>query len=318
MPALGQHEENQVKSLFVLLLCGILLGGAVSAQESTPEAGAQIFFDDFNYESSDSDAFSDNGWIVRTADGWPGIPGAIWASESIAIVDDPDEVGNRLVEMTSSSDGTTVHQAQFCQQRKFFEGTYAARVHFTDEPVSGPDGDQIVQTFYQISPLAFDLDPDYSELDFEYLPNGGWGTTFHTLFGTSWETFRPEPNWLAENTSGTKALSFEGWHTLVLAVGDGEISYYIDGDLIDTHDGKFYPEVPMSMNFNQWFIVGGQIASSEERVYKEHVDWAFHAANTILSPDEVEVQVAAMRADGVTYVNDVPDADPALDSPCNF
>lgn len=311
-----------MKRLFALLFCGILLGGAVSAQESTPESmpevGEQIFFDDFNYESSESDAFTDNGWIVRTADGWPGIPGAVWSSESIAIVDDPDEAGNRLVEMTSSSDGTTVQQAQFCQQRKFFEGTYAARVHFTDEPVSGLDGDQIVQTFYQISPLAFDLDPDYSELDFEYLPNGGWGTTFHTLFATSWETFRPEPNWLADNTSGSLALSFEGWHTLVLTVGAGEISYYIDGKLLDTHGDKFYPEVPMSMNFNQWFIVGGQIDSSEERVYKEHVDWAFHAANTILTPDEVMAAVEGLRLIETYYVNSVPEAEPPLESPCNF
>ncbi len=307
-----------MKQFLAVLFCAVLLGGAVSAQESTPEPDEKLFFDDFSYDSTDSAAFTDNGWIVRTADGWPGIPGAIWSSDSVAIVDDPDEAGNRLVEMTASSDGTTVHQAQFCQQRKFLAGTYASRVYFTDEPVSGPDGDNIVQTFYQISPLAFDLDPDYSELDFEYLPNGGWGTTFHTFFVTTWETFRPEPNWLADNVSGSRIVSYEGWHTLVLTVGDGEVSYYIDGELIDTHDGEFYPEVPMSLNYNLWFIVGGQIESTEPREYIERVDWSFHAADVILAPEAVEAQVAAMRADEVAYVNAVPENDPALESPCNF
>jgi len=36
----------------------------------------------------------------------------------------------------------------------------------------GPDGDQIVETFYTISQMD---EPSYSEADFEYLPNGGWG-----------------------------------------------------------------------------------------------------------------------------------------------
>jgi hypothetical protein len=253
-------REQHMKYGFVLMLVSLLLVGSVRAQEATLEPNAHLFFDDFHYDSTGDAAFTENGWIVRTADGWPGIPGAIWSSEdSVTLVDDPDQEGNRLVQMTASSDGTTIHQAQFCQARKFFEGTYATRVHFSDAPASGPDGDQIVQTFYQISPLAFDLDPDYSELDFEYLPNGGWGIRGNILFVTSWETFRPEPNWLADNTSGSIESSFEGWHTLVMQVGDGTLTYYVDGDVIATHDGDVYPEVSMSLNYNLWFIVGGQI-----------------------------------------------------------
>ncbi|MEP7291802.1 MAG: glycoside hydrolase family 16 protein [Chloroflexota bacterium] len=307
-----------MKYVLLLLFSGFVLAGAASAQESRLPPEAALFFDDFNYQSIDSPAFTDNGWIVRTADGWPGIPGTIWSPDSVSIVADPDEAGNRLVQMTASSDGTTVHQAQFCQQRKFLSGTYASRVHFSDQPATGPDGDNIVQTFSQISPLASDLDPDYSELDFEYLPNGGWGVSPHVLFVTSWETFRPEPHWLADNVSGSLELSFAGWHTLVLTVGDGEISYYVDGHLLDIHDGDVYPEVPMSLNYNLWFINGGQIDSDEAREYVEYVDWSFHLADTVLAPDDVETLVAAMRGASVDYVNLVPDADPVLESPCNF
>ena len=304
---------------------GFLLVGSLQAQEATSEAtpeatseaGKSLFFDDFNYTGTDTTDFSDHGWIVRTADGWPGIPGAIWSKDSISIVADPDQAGNQLIEMHASSDGTTIHQAQLCQQRKFFEGTYASRVHFTDAPASGPDGDNIVETFYQISPLAFDLDPNYSELDYEYLPNGGWGTDPHFLAVTSWETFRQDP-WLADNTSDSMEVSFAGWHTLVMQVADGEINYYLDGHLIATHDGKYYPEVPMSMNYNLWFIDGGQIASKDPRQYVEQVDWSFHAANTLLSPDEVAAQIEQMRTDKVSYVNSVPMEDPPLKSPCNF
>ena len=48
------------------------------------------------------------------------------------------------------------------------------------------DGDQVVQTFYTITPYLEPLDPDYSEMDYEYLPNGGWGgaaLTFHVTPG---------------------------------------------------------------------------------------------------------------------------------------
>src|SRR5262249_32182087 len=155
-----------------------------------------------------------------------------------------------LLRLTSSTDGTATgtSQAQVCQQRKFFEGTYATRVRFTDVPDSGPDGDQIVETFYAISPLEAPLDPNYSELDWEYLANGGWNVTDPTVFVTSWATAQRDP-YIADNTFTTATGSLSGWHTLLFQVANGSINYFLDGTLIATHGGKYYPEVPMSINY---------------------------------------------------------------------
>jgi hypothetical protein len=50
-----------------------------------------------------------------------------------------------------------------------------------------------VESFYT-SPLKAPMDPDYSELDFEYLSVGGWGSVGPTLYATSWRAFSTEPN----------------------------------------------------------------------------------------------------------------------------
>lgn len=294
------------------LLLGIMLTSLspVFSQEDEPA----ILFDDFSY--TDTDELSANGWIIRTEEGWPGVPGAIWNAEAVTIEDHADEPDNRVVQMVSTTDGTTTTQTQLCHARKFYEGTYASRVHFTNEPRTGEDGDQIVQTFYMISPLEYDLAPNYSEMDFEYLPNGGWGMPTNVLFSTTWESFRPEPNWVADNTSDWIEDEFSGWHTLVIQVANEEVKYYVDGELFGEHGDEYYPEEPMSFNYNLWFIRGGQINSDELREYVEQIDWAFYVADTILSPEEVEAQVAALREDETSFIDTVPATD--LESPCNF
>lgn len=301
-----------MRDLIMLLFAGLLyLPGAALAQ---PEA---ILFDDFSYTARNDPALSDNGWVIRTGDGWPGVPGARWRARSVAFVDDPDTPNNRLMQMTAATDGTKTYQTQVCQQRKFYEGTFATRIRFSDIPATGQDGDQVVQTFYLISPQQFDMDPDYSELDFEYLPNGGWGLPGHTLHATTWETFQLEP-WIADNTNDHLTDSFAGWHTLVLQIMDGTAIYYVDGEPFATHSGKYYPEVPMSLNYNLWFINGGLIDSTEPREYVQQVDWLFVAAGMALTPDEIDARVAAFREDGTTFTDTVPEWRPPLETPCNF
>jgi hypothetical protein len=290
----------------------LLLASSSVASASEP---SQVLFDDFSYSSTD--AFRAHGWIDRTTAGWPGIEGASWLG-NVGFVDDPAHAGNRLVRMTAMTDGTATSQAQFCHQRKYLEGTYAARVRFSDGPASGPDGDQVVETFYTIAPLKAPLDPEYSEQDFEYLPNGGWGGADLTLHNTTWETFRPEPDWLQVSKSDARRGSLEGWHTLVLQIANHEVRYFLDGTVLATHGEPYYPEDHMSINFNLWFIREGLIGSRERRTYTEDVDWVFHAAGTVLAPADVERQVTALRAAKVAFRDTVPALQPPLSSPCDL
>jgi hypothetical protein len=278
----------------------------------------RVLFDDFSY--SGQRELTRNGWIVRTAPGWPGVPGATWWREGVSFVKDEAAPRNRLLRMTSSTDGTGANtkQTQICHRRKYLEGTYAARVRFNDAPASGPGGDQLVESFYTISPLKAPWDADYSEIDYEYLPNGGWGIAGPTLYATTWETFSPEPNWKKDNIFDTWAGSRAGWHTLVTQVAGGRVRYFVDGRRLAEHGERFYPESLMSINFNLWFIRDGAAKATGARAYREDIDWVFFDAGSALTPDDIESRVAALRRESVKFRDTVPAPTPALDSPCNF
>jgi hypothetical protein len=190
-------------------------------------------------------------------------------------------------------------------------------MRFADAPAAGPDGDEIVEGFYGISPLVAPLDPNYSEMDWEYLPNGGWGYSGPTLWTTTWETASLDP-WIADNVTLPTSGSLAGWHTLVIQVANGTVAYYLDGVERVVHGGKYYPEVPMSLNYTAWFIDGGLLAPGTTRTYVQDIDWAFEAPGAVLDTQQVRAQIAAFRKAHVKFRDTVPAPDPALDSPCNF
>lgn len=285
---------------------------------ATPRADDGLFFDDFS--QADVAALERDGWAVRDKRGHPGLEGAAWGPGSITLVADPQRPGNRLLRLRASTDGTPqgTTQAQLCHARKYLEGTYAARVRFSDRPAQGPDGDVVVQTFYTVSPLKFDFDPEYSEFDWEYLPNGGWDDARTRLYAVSWQTVRIEP-WRALNQPHQEFRSMDGWHVLLMQVAGGTTRLFIDGELRAEHGGRNYPAVPMSLNFNQWFSPGGLLPGvGGRRTYEQDVDWVFHARNRVLSPPQVQALVEALRVAGTAHTDSVPPATPPLASPCDF
>ncbi|MED5618137.1 glycoside hydrolase family 16 protein [Ideonella sp. BN130291] len=298
-----------------LLLLGVL--AALWASAVTAAEPAAVFFDDFSQR--DLATLTQSGWTVRDKRGHPGIEGAAWGGDTVRLVDDPEQPGNRLLRLNARTDGTPkgTHQAQVCHARKYLEGTYAARVRFSDAPVEGPDGDVVVQTFYAVTPLRFDFDPEYSELDWEYLPNGGWGDARTRLYGVSWQTVRLKP-WTSYNQTLQAQRSVEGWHVLLMQAAGGRTRWFLDGEALDEHGGRNYPVSPMSINFNLWFSPGGLAKSTAPRTYQQDVDWVFHAKGQVLSTAEVQAAVAAYRQAGTAQVDGVPPANPPLASSCDF
>lgn len=280
-------------------------------------AHAALLFDDFSY--SDSTALRAHGWQPREAAGHPGPTDATWSPELISLVDDPARRGNRLLRLTAATDGSATgsQQSQLCHTRKFFRGTYAARVRFSDEPATGPDGDSVVQAFYAIGALRHDLDPDFSEVDFEYLPNGGWGSERTRLYGISWHTVQIEP-WRAFNSAHEAFGSLAGWHVLVIVVEEHETRHYLDGRLLKRHRGRNVPVTPMSLNFSLWFSPSGLLPDRTVRHYSYDVDWALHIKDRSLTPRAISSMVEDFRRRGVARHDSVPMTTPPLASECRL
>src|SRR5215203_3273795 len=80
---------------------------------SSPVAD-HVLFDDFSY--ANNQLLKKNGWILRTEPGWPGVPGATWSEDGVSLLKDPADPKNRIVRMTSSTDGTGANtkQTQIC------------------------------------------------------------------------------------------------------------------------------------------------------------------------------------------------------------
>jgi hypothetical protein len=286
--------------VFVAALVALMVASPGSGRSGTLAAGramgADIFFDDFDYR--DRSELVANGWTVRTRPGGPGALGARWVGGNVRLVADPAHPGNRLLRLTASTDGTVAgtRQAEVATaERRFLEGTYATRIRFSDVPDTGAGADRVVQTFFTIGPpLARPLDPAYSELDFEYLAHGGWGSSGAAPFMTSWDTYQEEPV-IERSTQTMRPGSLGGWHTLVLQVHAGTVRYFVDGRLAAEHGGRYYPDSKMAFDFNLWFQRDGLASVGGRRGYSQDVDWVFQESGTVLTPEQVAGQVAALR-----------------------
>lgn len=277
-------------------------GGTPPSGGTTPPTDPQPvsaeFFDDFTYASTSDSAFT-NLWSVRTYGGAPGVPGATWSAANVSFV---NEGSDKLMQLKASTNGSaagTTHTEVISARQKFRFGTYATRIKFRDAPLSGSRvfADKYVETFFVITPWG---NPSYSEQDFEYLPNGGWGQgNTPTMFLTSFDR-----NTVASKPERKLSYSHDGWHTLVLHVRPSGNIYHIDGVERANHDAWFAPLINQYLDFQMWFIELGPTGA--ERTYFEQVDWVYFAKDTYLDTNTVNSQVTGLRRASVARKDTVP------------
>ncbi|MGW7453962.1 glycoside hydrolase family 16 protein [Streptomyces sp. NPDC054787] len=265
----------------------------------TPSGPPGTLFDAFHYSGADDPELSAHGWQVRTDGGGPGIKDT-WSTTGAGFPSDPTAQGGRAMQLQSSTDGTKQGTKQVEVQTtgtNLFTGTFAARVHFSDKPASGRNGDHVVQTFFPISPS--DSSANYSELDFEYLPNGGWGSVGPRLDNVSW--FKADP---PDRVNQTLKQRLEGWHLLMITAVDGKVTYALDGKELFTSSGKYVPREKMNIHFSNWFIdlpfTGGP------RTWDMKVNWVYYKADEAVSQADVQKTVDGFYGAGTHYVNTVP------------
>jgi hypothetical protein len=260
---------------------------------SAPPSGAALF-DDFHYTGASDPNLAAHDWTVRTGAGGPGVADS-WSANAITFPSDPTAQGGQVMQLQATTDGTTTGTTQAeidTTSEKFFEGTYAARVYFNDAPTSGANGDHVNETFYTISPD----NSLYSEDDFEYLPNGGWGGPADSMYTTSWYSSDAFDR-VTNDTLG----SLQGWHTLVETVANGTVTYYIDGTQVFSSNGKYYPREKMTIDFNEWFV---DLPFTGTRTWDEKVNWVYYNANA-LTPAAVTGAVNNYYASGTNFTDTV-------------
>lgn len=269
----------------------------------------EIMFDDFDYWGTEDEKFKAFKWSVKEGVAGPGPVGCSWSRENISFIHEPSNGQNRLMRLAATTDGTAsgCSQAEILHEIKYFEGTYAARVRFTDKPAMGEKGDKINETFFTISPLRYDNDPLYSECDFEYLSNGGWGREGATLWLTSWHTYQDYPDFRMDNTNNWVNKSHAGWHVLVIVINEGKVQYFMDGNLCAQHSGKFYPRSRMNISFNLWFLneEGALLPEGSRRTHVMDVDWVYHIKNRVLTSEQILEQVDGFRESGISRYDSV-------------
>ncbi|MEV7566049.1 glycoside hydrolase family 16 protein [Streptomyces tanashiensis] len=265
----------------------------------TPTGPPGTLFDTFDYTGADDPSLAAHGWEIRTGGGGPGIKDT-WSADGAAFPSDPTAEGGKVLRLRSSTDGTEQGTTQAEVQstsRNFFWGTFAARVHLSDKPTSGRDGDHVVQTFFPISPS--DSSENYSELDFEYLPNGGWGSVGPQLDNVSW--YKADP---PDRVHNTLERRLEGWHTMMITAMDGKVTYSLDGKELFTSSGKYVPREQMDIHFSNWLIdlpfTGGP------RIWDMKVDWVYYKADEAVSPADVQKTVDGFHGAGTGYIDTVP------------
>jgi hypothetical protein len=265
-----------------------------AARAAATLASTGVMFDDFAYQSVSDAAFTKE-WSVRGGQGAPGQAGATWSPATVSFTGSGSAATMTQVASTDGTATGTTHSEIDSRLAKYALGTYASRIRFTDTP-TGPTGAHVNETFFAISPN--DTDVNYSEMDFEYLPAGGWGDNRKQLDFTSW-------NSPTDSMETASAQSYDGWHTLVVQATASSITYFVDGVQTFSTDGKYVVRESMDICFNAWFIDGELGGTGATRSYQQEVDWVYFQSGQTLAPAAVQAQVDSERAAGVTATDTV-------------
>ncbi|WP_438291946.1 cellulose binding domain-containing protein [Streptomyces sp. HUAS TT7] len=298
------YAESKLVTAYLrgVLTWGDEPSGVTPARESDAPAQAVapppagVMFDNFHYSGPGDPALSANGWQIRAGAGGPGIHDT-WSAAGISFPAQPTAQGGQGLQLRVTTDGTKqgTRQAELQSKPNFTSGTIAARVYLSDKPTSGRNGDHINQSFFAISPVH--TSPKYSELDYEYMPNGGWGAPGPRLDTTSWRNGDGRP----ENrvTRDTKQR-LEGWHTLMITAANGVVTYSMDGRELFRSDSKYFPRERMGIHFSAWLV---DLPFKGPRTWDMKVNWLYYQADKAASLPEVQKAVDGFYAGGTHYVN---------------
>ncbi|MFE1952604.1 cellulose binding domain-containing protein [Streptomyces sp. NPDC059524] len=257
-----------------------------------------VLFDDFAYTGPDDKALAAHNWEARDGEGGPGIKDS-WSKKAVTFPSGESGASGQVVRLEAATDGTkkgTV-QSEFHTVRPVFrEGTLAARVYFGNTPVRGKDGDHV-------SPALFAISPDhkskkYSELDFEYMPNGGWGRYGPILDTTSWRSSED-----LDRVTEPHTRKLEGWHILTMTAVDDKVTYAVDGKKLYTSGKAYFPRESMTVNFSNWFV---DLPFQGKRSWEVKVDWVYLKSGAAVPADEAAEAAAGLAAQGTPYVNTLP------------
>ncbi|MFB7944468.1 glycoside hydrolase family 16 protein [Kitasatospora phosalacinea] len=279
---------------------GAAKGASASSAAPTPTGPPGTLFDTFHYTGADDPALAEHGWEVRSGEGGPGVKDT-WAAAGATFPTDADAQGGHVLQLRSTTDGTKqgTEQAElYSTGENLFNGTFAARVYLSDKPSSGRTVDHVVQTFFPIS--TEDSSADYSELDYEYMPNGGWGSVGPQLDTTSW--FKADP---PDRVTHALKKPLGGWHLMMITAVDGKVTYSLDGKELFTSSGKYVPREKMDIHFSNWFIDLVSPAAGR-RSWDMKVNWFYYKADEALSQAEVQKAVDGFYGAGTDYVNTLP------------
>lgn len=275
--------------------------------------GQTIMFDDFTYSSVDDGQLSTfNKWSV--VNGTSGPPeGGQYSRNNITFINDPGNSANKLMTLSTTVNGSTkatTHSRIETAGYEYFQGTYAARVYFSDVPFTYKDGN--VQTFYTIVSSALSGDGSrYSELDFEYLAADKWGVSpdNRVMYMTSWNRYIAEP-WQAWKRYFASQQSWAGWHTCVVSCTDGvNVKFWIDGiyfgamSTTDNDGSSVYPRNPMNISFANWIWNNVTGSSTANRTTTMQVDWVLFQKDQELSTTQINNLVASYRSQGLQRRN---------------